>query len=112
MIASSKVQQSEAAFDRGDLIVDSFRFRFATAVVPPQPPPHPRVDLQRRHSPRLRVEKGSMMCELSVAKEPRQHRQSGRRECLVDEWLLSVERLDIVTCRCEGCPASGTAHSH
>lgn len=35
-----------------------------------------------------------MMAEPAVAEEPRQHGQGARRESLIDERLLSFERLD------------------
>src|ERR1035438_161699 len=49
---------------------------------------------ERRHASCLCVEKASVMRELSVAKEPRQHGQGGRCEGLVYERLLPVERLN------------------
>ncbi len=35
-----------------------------------------------------------MVCELSIAKESRQHGQSGRCQSLVDEGFLTIQRLD------------------
>ena len=40
-----------------------------------------------------------MVRELSVAKEPRQHRQRTRRQSLVDEWFLAIQCLDGRTTR-------------
>ena len=35
-----------------------------------------------------------MVRELSIAKEPRQHRQRARCQSLVDKWLLTVQCLN------------------
>jgi hypothetical protein len=42
----------------------------------------------------LRIEEAAVVRELSVAEEPRQHGQRARRQSLVDERLLAVQRLD------------------
>src|ERR1035437_1758758 len=52
---------------------------------------------ERRHVSCLCVEKASVVRELSVAEEPRQHGERCRRKSLIDERLLPVERLDSRT---------------
>jgi hypothetical protein len=42
----------------------------------------------------LRIEEAAVMRELSVAEKPRQHGKRARRQSLVDEGFLAIQRLD------------------
>jgi hypothetical protein len=57
------------------------------------------IDGQRTDSSSFSVEEPAVVRELSVAKEPRQHRQRTRRQSLVDEWFLAIQCLDGRTTR-------------
>src|SRR5580698_3350556 len=56
--------------------------------------PHLGIDRQSAHTSCFGVEKGSVVVQLSIAKEPRQHGQCARRQGLVDEGLLPIESFD------------------
>src|ERR1700722_148193 len=63
---------------------------------PPSPCPLPEdgVYRNRGHVSGGCIEKRTVMPEFAVAKKPGEHRQSAESECLVDEGLLTVQRLD------------------
>jgi len=63
-------------------------------IASPDLRPHLGIDRQSTHTPGFGVEKGSVIVQLSIAEEPRQHSQCARRQGLVDEWLLSIESFD------------------
>jgi hypothetical protein len=52
------------------------------------------IDGQSAHAPGFRVEEGTMMIQLSIPEEPRQHSQCARRQRLVDEGLLPIESFN------------------
>jgi hypothetical protein len=52
------------------------------------------INGQRAHLASLRIEEAAVVRELSVAEETGQHGQRVRRQSLVDERLLAVQRLD------------------
>ena len=49
---------------------------------------------QSAHTPGLGIEEGSVMVQISIAEEPRQHSESARGKGLVDEGLLPIESFD------------------
>lgn len=59
--------------------------------------PHLGIDRQSTHTPGFGVEKGSVMVQLSVAEEPRQHCECARGKGLVDERLLPIKCFDCRT---------------
>ena len=61
--------------------------------------PHLGIDRQGAHSPCFGVEESSVMVQLSIAEEPRQHGQCARCQGLVDEGLLPIEGFDGRTAR-------------
>src|ERR1035438_7711244 len=56
--------------------------------------PELRINRQSAHLATLRIEEAAVVRELSVAKETRQHRQRARRQSLVYEWFLPVQRSE------------------
>jgi hypothetical protein len=60
-------------------------------IASPDLRPHLGIDRQCTHTPGFGVEEGSMMTQLSIAEEPRQHGESTRGKSLVDEGLLPRE---------------------
>src|ERR1700676_5047196 len=56
--------------------------------------PKLRIDGQRTHLSCLRVEKGAVVGQLTIAKELGKHGKSARCESLIDERLLSVQCLN------------------
>ena len=67
------------------------------ARTPPCLRPQLRIDGQRTHLSRPRVEESAVVTQLAVPEELSQHGERTQRECLVDEWLLPVECLDCGT---------------
>lgn len=57
-------------------------------------PPEVGVNGEAGHLSGTSVKESAMMAESAVPEESRQHGQSARRECLVDERLLPLQRLD------------------
>lgn len=56
--------------------------------------PHFGIDRQSAHTPGFGVEEGSVMVQLSIAEEPRQHGEGARGERLVDERFLPFGSFD------------------
>ena len=63
-------------------------------IASPDLRPHLGIDRQSAHTPGFGVEEGSVMVQLSIAEEPRQHSESARGQRLVDEGLLPIESFD------------------
>ncbi len=61
---------------------------------PSRPRPQGRIDGQCARLPRFCIEERAVITELAVAKQLSQHRKRLQGQCLVDEGLLTVQRLD------------------
>src|SRR5438067_8531131 len=69
------------------------------AIASPDLTPHLGIDRQSAHTPSFGVEERSVMVQLSIPEEPRQHGESARGECLIDEGLLPIECFDRIAVR-------------
>ena len=56
--------------------------------------PHLGINRKSAHAPGGSVEKSSVMIQLSISEEPRQHSESARGQGLIYEGLLSIESFD------------------